>query len=346
MMQPGRSWNIGNYRYGFNGKENDNEIKGEGNQQDYGMRVYDPRLGKFLSVDPLTNNYPFYAPYQFASNNPIVAIDVDGLESSKILNKAESLLYTPYEFGGKSPPASLIGSINTTEGNSFWENELKPVLQKISDDHPMHYKAKHPQSMLTSSEISDNWRNTVKDAYSDFQQVMDGAKSIGIDCSGFVYASYIMDKELSFISKSLNTGSGGQLGVFKTNTGWGTTYYHKNFNLVSEGDLIHNEGHVMIATGYVRLDDKGNVSEFQTYEANSTDKGSLVMWRKVEGKYMIGHPFRTTDLVGKPLDIGIVKILPRQSYGQQRSFNFSALERIKANLKQTVEESPKTTKKQ
>jgi len=50
--------------------------------------------------------------------------------------------------------------------------------------------------------------------------------------------------------------------------------------------------------------------------------------------------------VGKPLDIGSVKILPRQSYGQQRSFNFSALERIKANLKQTVEASPKTTKKQ
>jgi RHS repeat-associated protein len=43
------------YRYGFNGKENDNEAKGEGNQQDYGMRIYDPRLGRFLSMDPLSN---------------------------------------------------------------------------------------------------------------------------------------------------------------------------------------------------------------------------------------------------------------------------------------------------
>ncbi|MEZ2442984.1 RHS repeat-associated core domain-containing protein [Chitinophaga sp. RCC_12] len=48
------------YRYGFNGKENDNEVKGEGNQQDYGMRIYDPRLGRFLSVDPLTKGYPHY----------------------------------------------------------------------------------------------------------------------------------------------------------------------------------------------------------------------------------------------------------------------------------------------
>lgn len=70
----------GGYRYGFNGKENDNEIKGEGNQQDYGMRVYDPRIGKFLSVDPLTKSYPELTPYQFASNIPMAGVDRDGLE--------------------------------------------------------------------------------------------------------------------------------------------------------------------------------------------------------------------------------------------------------------------------
>jgi len=68
------------YPSGFNGKENDNEIKGVGNQQDYGMRNYDPRLGKFLSVDPLTKDYPWYTPYQFAGNKPIWASDLDGLE--------------------------------------------------------------------------------------------------------------------------------------------------------------------------------------------------------------------------------------------------------------------------
>ena len=41
MQMPGRKYNQANsnYRYGFNGKENDNEIKGEGNQQDYGLRI-------------------------------------------------------------------------------------------------------------------------------------------------------------------------------------------------------------------------------------------------------------------------------------------------------------------
>ena len=59
-------------------------MKGEGNQQDYGMRIYDPRLGKFLSVDPLTEEYPWYTPYQFAGNTPIQAIDLDGLEEWKV----------------------------------------------------------------------------------------------------------------------------------------------------------------------------------------------------------------------------------------------------------------------
>ena len=71
---------VQDYRFGFNGKENDNEVKGTGNWQDYGLRLYDPRLGRFPSVDPLTADYPWYTPFQFAGNNPIKFIDLDGGE--------------------------------------------------------------------------------------------------------------------------------------------------------------------------------------------------------------------------------------------------------------------------
>lgn len=80
-LMPGRTFSAGDkYRYGYNGKENDSEVKGEGNQLDYGMRIYDPRIGRFLSVDPLQKYFPWYTPYQFAGNNPIKFIDLDGLE--------------------------------------------------------------------------------------------------------------------------------------------------------------------------------------------------------------------------------------------------------------------------
>jgi RHS repeat-associated protein len=92
MLQPGRSYlspNGDKYRYGFNGKENDNEVEGEGNQQDYGMRIYDPRLGRFLSVDPITRQYPQLTPYQYASNTPIQAVDLDGLEALRAIEVSE-----------------------------------------------------------------------------------------------------------------------------------------------------------------------------------------------------------------------------------------------------------------
>jgi len=81
---PGRNYNAANradYSYGFNGKLNDNDVKGvEGGQQDYGMRIYDPRMGKFLSVDPLFKSYAGWSPYIFAQNKPTRHIDIDGGE--------------------------------------------------------------------------------------------------------------------------------------------------------------------------------------------------------------------------------------------------------------------------
>jgi RHS repeat-associated protein len=85
MVMPGRSYSTQTgYRYGFNGKENDTEYGSGGLTQDYGFRMYNPAIAKFLSVDPLAPEYPWYTPYQFAGNMPIWAIDLDGLEPMPI----------------------------------------------------------------------------------------------------------------------------------------------------------------------------------------------------------------------------------------------------------------------
>ncbi|WP_439484237.1 RHS repeat-associated core domain-containing protein [Cyclobacterium plantarum] len=70
------------YRYGFNGKEQDSSGEWGGQSHyDYGFRIYNPSIAKFLSVDPLAKGYPMLTPYQYASNTPIQAIDLDGLEA-------------------------------------------------------------------------------------------------------------------------------------------------------------------------------------------------------------------------------------------------------------------------
>ncbi|MFO0447579.1 MAG: RHS repeat domain-containing protein [Pseudomonadota bacterium] len=65
-------------RYGFNGKEDDFEIKGNGNGYDFGSRFYDARLGRWLSVDIFRHLAPDITPYRMLFNSPIRFVDKDG----------------------------------------------------------------------------------------------------------------------------------------------------------------------------------------------------------------------------------------------------------------------------
>lgn len=73
------------YRYAYNGKEKDSNGEFGDTHYDYGFRIYNPAIARFLSVDPLTKDFPWYTPYQFAGNTPIQAIDLDGLEPVNLM---------------------------------------------------------------------------------------------------------------------------------------------------------------------------------------------------------------------------------------------------------------------
>jgi RHS repeat-associated protein len=68
------------YRYGFQGQEKDDEVKGEGNSVNYKYRMHDPRIGRFFAVDPLESDYPFNSPYAFSENKVIQYVELEGLE--------------------------------------------------------------------------------------------------------------------------------------------------------------------------------------------------------------------------------------------------------------------------
>ena len=82
MLVPGRSYvdPSRDYRYGFQGQEMDNELKGRGNSLNYTFRMHDPRVGRFLSVDPLTSSYPHNSPYAFSENRVIDGMELEGAE--------------------------------------------------------------------------------------------------------------------------------------------------------------------------------------------------------------------------------------------------------------------------
>jgi RHS repeat-associated protein len=130
MLQPSRNYNVGRYRFGFNGQEKDDELKGSGNSLTFTFRIYDSRLGRFLSKDPLSKNYPWFTPYQFAGNMPIYSIDIEGKECFAA-NTAIWLAMWITRL--KTATTDIIqSSTATAEYNNF--NVPQDVQQKLKTD--------------------------------------------------------------------------------------------------------------------------------------------------------------------------------------------------------------------
>ena len=63
-------------RYRYNGKENQEFF--DLPYLDYGARLYDPHICRWLSIDPMAENYKDINPYVFCANNPIKNVELDG----------------------------------------------------------------------------------------------------------------------------------------------------------------------------------------------------------------------------------------------------------------------------
>ncbi|MCH2200118.1 MAG: hypothetical protein MK081_15185 [Flavobacteriales bacterium] len=115
MLMPGRTFAQEDYRYGFQGQETDDELKGKGNSVNYKFRMHDARIGRFLSLDPLAPKYPSNSPYAFAQNMVIRFVELEGLEAAD----GTELIAFSYEpiltnitlnFSVTLPPLTLAGS--------------------------------------------------------------------------------------------------------------------------------------------------------------------------------------------------------------------------------------------
>lgn len=120
----------------FNGKETDYETQ----TQDYGYRIYDYRLSRFLSVDPMTKEYPELTPYQFANNKPIESIDLDGLEdwSSKYARQALDQQGKPLV----GPISAKVVEANQVHLYTDFQKKLDKLPQNLPSTNNSHLKAK------------------------------------------------------------------------------------------------------------------------------------------------------------------------------------------------------------
>jgi RHS repeat-associated protein len=86
------------YRFGVQGQDKDDEIHGAtGSSVSFEYRMHDPRVGRFLSMDPLASHYPFYSPYSFSGNRVIDAVELEGLEPGVLFGSHEQFQITSLE---------------------------------------------------------------------------------------------------------------------------------------------------------------------------------------------------------------------------------------------------------
>jgi RHS repeat-associated protein len=138
MKMPGRNNNSAGYRYQGQGQEEDNEFT-EGFLS-FEYRVHDPRIGRFLSVDPLRQKYPHYSPYSFSGNKLIHAREIEGLEEFIITTNAEGNPYLSFN--------------NRVDRDDYGD----PILNVIDENgvYLKHFKYCEFQEKMKNFEVRDS----------------------------------------------------------------------------------------------------------------------------------------------------------------------------------------------
>ncbi len=179
MMMPGRHAESSFYRYGFQGQEMDNEIKGRGNSLNYKYRMHDPRIGRFFAVDPLAKKYPWNSSYAFSENVVINAVELEGTEKKivvenyvissggEIKRQRRSWGRVSYLSGHTTSPGF------TSEASSHWLRGVWDYFSGHNEKRDNLYKT------LTSPDNEVIWVSGEYEYKNHSEEVMVGTEVVG-----------------------------------------------------------------------------------------------------------------------------------------------------------------------
>ena len=225
------------YRFGFNGKEKDDEVKGNGNHYTTLFRQYDPRTARWFAVDPKANDRASLSPYVSMDNNPVLLNDPKGdcppgVDCGERLKRpAGTILYqsrnrsNPFAFneGGRmSLPTEKSGTYRQ-EYISYTTNHVTNVL---SPGKPKRSSVTQVVKSVTWEYSEDGSQITLKTVTTTTTSPLEGVKqrtSSATETSHYMY-EVVDSKQLRLIGddytfKARRDDYGGTTRIENSSTG-------------------------------------------------------------------------------------------------------------------------------
>jgi RHS repeat-associated protein len=188
-------------KFRYNGKELQNKEFSDGSgleEYDYGARYYDCQIGRFTTKDKFSEKYVSLSPYQYATNDPIKNIDVNGdstwTTTSSVKNKDGSITVTNTTHirgkvldlsgvkkggGGCSSPKNAVGDLAKGINDKFNSQETRDYDEKSNTTtvygFDVQYTAANSMDDVSSS---DHLLVVVDDVTAD--QAMGGGADGGV----------------------------------------------------------------------------------------------------------------------------------------------------------------------
>lgn len=151
---------------GNNNLYNDKELIDDADLDwyDYGFRSYDPQIGRFPQLDPLTNDYPELTPYQYASDDPVTNIDVDGLEGVNGVKPIKEFIVSGHKAAAQA--TNLTGKVLTLSAIKLAVVVVKSQILTNSLKEGLSTKAVQDNLSLGAETFYDMNRSQM--SYSDY----------------------------------------------------------------------------------------------------------------------------------------------------------------------------------
>jgi RHS repeat-associated protein len=158
--------------------EKEDEIANtDGADLDFEARIYDARLGRFLSRDPLSYNYPFISPYNFSRNNPILFIDEHGM-------------------AGENPQIKGTGNVKIVLTTTLETSQINAMKAFAAQDQNWDY------IFVEDFVSAESWINSYTQKYGKLSNI--AVRSHG---------SYIIDKDYNPIDHGIDVFFDGKGGI-------------------------------------------------------------------------------------------------------------------------------------